>query len=143
MTRRSAEIEAAIDELTKYGAVIKEVSTGGKHGRVVYVYKGSERFIVTCLSGSDWRGPMNARADVRHMLGIERGKKVGKRRQRKDSCRRDVAAPPDRITPGKDAFAALRMAAALKLPWQRAWELYFGTLLRDAGHTPINPRLRP
>lgn len=138
--KQGPEVEAVIDELAKHGAAVVEIMTAGKHGRVVFSHHGIQRFITVSLTGSDRRGPMNARQSVRHMLGVKRGKKVGARRKRRETIRVDEPLPPERITPGRDPFAELRMALALKLPVGKAWDLYFGTLLRERGHSPVSPR---
>lgn len=138
--KQGPEVEAVVDELGKHGAAVVEIVTAGKHGRVVFSRRGVQRFITVSLTGSDRRGPMNARQSVRHMLGVKRGKKVGARRQRREINRPDMPPPPESITPGRDPFAELRTVMALKLPVGRAWDLYFGTLLRERGHQPVSPR---
>jgi hypothetical protein len=45
----------------------------GKHRAVVVVYRNQETTVIFPGSGSDWRGPHNVIADLRHALGLVGG----------------------------------------------------------------------
>jgi len=64
----SAEAEAALAELSKFG-IKGEVVDRGKHLAVEWNYSdGRYRQVFTARTGSDWRGPLNVRARVRRIL---------------------------------------------------------------------------
>jgi hypothetical protein len=44
-----------------------------KHRAVVVAYRGKECTVIFPTSGSDWRGPANAIATLRHALGLVGG----------------------------------------------------------------------
>jgi hypothetical protein len=99
MSRRySAEVEGTINELERWGCRDHWVEAGGKHTKVYYIWKGVEQFLVCAQTGSDHRGPDNARTEVRHALGVVGQKTHDKSRDRKPERQE---APPRRPEPPK------------------------------------------
>lgn len=141
----SPERMAAMDELLKHGAVILSVTQGRKHWKVRYRHAGKDGLIVVAGSGSDRRGPMNARQSVRHALGVVGGKRVGKRRAHKRHVNRP-AQLPTRLTPARDPFAPLYGTdlhrKALAAAADRAWNGFMAAHMRAVGHEPVHPALR-
>lgn len=137
--KQSADMLAAIDELTKRGAQNIEVKQGGKHPRVYFENNGKRRFVVVSSTPGDARAALNIREHVRRALGVVRSKKVGARRVRKNRSDERVVECP-RITPSRNPFIPLiaRNPALV----DRAWAQYFGGLLRQFGHTPANKAMR-
>lgn len=139
--KHSAEVQAVIAELEKHNAEVLKVTMGGIHPRVYYSYQGKTRFIVTAGSGSDRRGPANARQSVRNALGIVREKKIGERRKAKNIIVKS-APLPERITLGKDPFVELRARRLAQITPDDAWAAWFGRILQDNGHEPVNEQIR-
>lgn len=147
--RANAEQEAAIDELQKYGAVITNVEMGGKHPRIYYKYQDEEKFLVVAGTGSDWRGPENARRNARLSMGIIRTKRVGERRPRK-KFHKDIfiKVPPTpaepiqaKPNPYEEALKGTPLfQEVLAHRADRAWEKWFNQYLRSNGHTPAKHR---
>lgn len=141
--RFSPELLATVDELTKHGADVVEITRGGKHYKVHFARDGLEKFVTCSSTGSDWRGPMNARQQVRETLGIKRWKVGGKRRPNKRKAMRRPVPAPDHFTPGPDPFAKIYGApivqAALAIAAERTWNAWFGQIMRENGHVPVNP----
>jgi len=68
---RNAEIDAVIDEARRWGAAFVRVDRGSKHARVVFERNGLKYVVSTSLTPSDAvRGPLNARASLRRVLGV-------------------------------------------------------------------------
>ena len=68
MSGRNEEVEASLAELERYG-IRGQVRDRGKHLEVFWVYSdGRARAKIVARSGSDHRGPLNARGEVRRQL---------------------------------------------------------------------------
>jgi hypothetical protein len=65
---RNEELDAVLAELKRAGVRDPVVSTGGRHLQVRWQVGAVVRFYTVSISGSDWRGPRNAAAEVRRML---------------------------------------------------------------------------
>jgi len=103
--RRNPELEAALDELAKHG-IVDVTRSGRKHVKLAFVHAGEAKLIVVAGTGSDRRAVRNVRADVRHVLSVERVV-VKSKRPRKQRNRVERKAPPT-ITCGKDPWAQYR-----------------------------------
>jgi hypothetical protein len=70
MRRISEEAAAALAELQAIGINPTIDRTGGGHIAIIWRITADKplRKLFTCCTGSDWRGPNNARARVRRML---------------------------------------------------------------------------
>lgn len=107
--------EAAIrDELTAHGAIILRVEHGGKHPRIVFRHKGRERFYVVPGSASDRRAHLNARRDIRHMLGVKRQTNKNPDRKRKQRTGKPLLVPTLTSFSFADPFEALKDHPVLK-----------------------------
>jgi hypothetical protein len=103
----SAEAEATIAELKRFGATDIWPESGGKHMKVHYSWHGAQKYLTCAMTGSDFRGPENARTEVRHALGV-----VGQKPQHdKRNGAAKVAKPEIPITVKPDPFAALAKLA--------------------------------
>ena len=68
MSGRNEEVEASLAELERYG-IRGQVRDRGKHLEVFWAYSdGRVRAKIVARSGSDHRGPLNARGEVRRQL---------------------------------------------------------------------------
>jgi hypothetical protein len=65
--RRNPMLEAALNELRPYG-IRPTVTHGGKHLRLRWATPHRVRVTTVAISGSDWRGERNKRAEIRRML---------------------------------------------------------------------------
>lgn len=81
------------DFLRSAGAELVRMERGGKHPRVVYVWKGKEQFyVLPGTPGDSVHGAKNSIGDLRCILGLTRAEKtVGERRQRKTKPRKKRA----------------------------------------------------
>lgn len=139
--KASAEVDATIAELTKHGAEFCRTEQGRKHARVFFKWQGKMQFIICSVSGSDRRGPANARQTVRNFLGIVRPKKVGARRIVKERLRVDVAEAP-KITLRADPFEKMRASYVSRMTADQLWSQWFGHHLRAVGHEPVTGAMR-
>lgn len=122
--KMSAEALAAIDEARKHGATDIAAVMGGKHIKVYFTFAGKRQFTTHPQSGSDWRAPMNARRDVRRLLGVERQIVKGKKgRKRNVAPPRMTDAPA--LTPGRDCRDQFKMAYLMRLPIDDVWRLWW------------------
>lgn len=64
----SDEARAMMDEARKHGCTDVCAEFRAKHIRVYFVIDGIKRFCHCAATGSDWRGPKNARRDVRRTI---------------------------------------------------------------------------
>lgn len=144
--KQSDEVDATINELAKWGAEYLRTEVGGKHFKVIFRHAGKEQFMVCSGTGSDARGPDNARQAVRRQLGIKRPKVVGERRQRREYANAQSAAIPASFTVKRDPWGTLRRLPAGQVitaaQLDRAWLAFFGSALLDAGHFPQSPRIQ-
>jgi len=105
-----AHIQELCDWLEQHGAVVTSLSYGGKHGRIYFDHQGRSQFYVVGMTPSDWRAQLNAKSDLRHMLGlVEPVKRVGKRREKIRRGRNggEPIPPVPTITGGPDWQAPL------------------------------------
>jgi hypothetical protein len=65
---RNEELTAVLQELARAGVHDPVIAKGGRHLQVRWQTSQGVRFCVVAASGSDWRGPRNARAEVRRLL---------------------------------------------------------------------------
>lgn len=65
---RNEELTAVLQELARAGVHDPIIAKGGRHLQVRWQTPQGTRFYTVAASGSDWRGPRNARAEVRRML---------------------------------------------------------------------------
>lgn len=69
MARRNEELDAALDELRKFGVTEVEFRKGRRtHIKILFRYGGNKRMVVVSSSGSDRRGILNARTHVRRQM---------------------------------------------------------------------------
>lgn len=123
------------DFLRSVGAENVRLGRGGKHPRVLFEWKGEERFhTMPGTPGDTIRGPKNAIAELRHDLGLtEPVKRVGERRVRKDRASKPVAARPV-LSSLHDGLAALSSHAAFRTvlkhreseAWRAWWRAFMG-----------------
>lgn len=64
----SDEARAMIDEARKHGCTDVYAELRAKHFRVCFVVNGVKKLCHCAATGSDWRGPLNARRDVRRAI---------------------------------------------------------------------------
>lgn len=147
--RHGNHVDAVIDELQKHGATVLRTVMGGVHPRVYFrSANGKEGFIVTAGSGSDRRGPLNARQDVRRVLGVQREKIVAVpkakpvRRPQAQSAKLVAPKITAKADPWRGLLAAPSIAPLLPGMLDRAWARLFGECLRAVGHEPVNPQIR-
>ncbi len=144
MSQRNPEIDAAIDEASKWGAVLHEVRRcGGGRYRIYFRTPAGRKSISCAASGSDINGPLHVRRKVRRLLGVAFGRRtVGARRghgvQRYRQA--DILIPepcaPVRPDP-RDALLRHPLAAGvLSSALDRAIGRLLGAILRAAGHEP-------
>lgn len=132
------QLEAVKSELALHGAEVIAIEHGGVHLKVRFQYRGKEMFVTAACSPSDgYNGSHIARRRVRQILGIVREKRVGERRQRKDTIAR-AAEKPVKLTPGRDPFAELRNIRLKDYDPDTAWKAFVGQIMRDNGHEPMN-----
>jgi hypothetical protein len=65
-TRSSPALAAVLDELTAAGATY--TVTRNRHCKIRWELDGRKGVAIIPFTASDWRAPMNARADVRRQL---------------------------------------------------------------------------
>ena len=104
-------VEAVTDELQKHGATEIEYATAKRgHPRIWFTWAGERRWIVLPGSTSDRRAHLNARSEVRKILGVQG--EVRRESNGTPKVKRSRAPKPDpecpTITPGPDPWAALQ-----------------------------------
>lgn len=65
---RNAELDAATSELAKAGLKYRVEKTNGGHIAVIWLHGKKQRTQFVANSSSDWRAPLNVRANIRRML---------------------------------------------------------------------------
>ncbi len=146
--RRNPEVEAAIDEAARYGAVVTRVRHCSAHIRVYFDGPAGPRSISVCSTGGDTNAPLVVRQKVRRVLGVAFGRKtVGYRRRarRQAADRIEIPAPIAAVRPdGRETLLAHPLArAALSYALDRAIGALLGDILRAAGHRPRCALLQP
>jgi hypothetical protein len=61
-------IDVLTRELASHGVADWRIDRSHHHPRLTFQWKGRETFYVMPSSSSDWRGALNARADLRRIL---------------------------------------------------------------------------
>ncbi|MEY9179743.1 hypothetical protein [Bradyrhizobium sp. USDA 313] len=110
MNNHSELVEIATAELKQYGIRPEVTHTNGGHIMISWraAPEKEPRCVVTSKTGSDWRGRMNIRADVRRLL---RADNVTKREEPKPKKHPELAKAlnlPQPVVPIPDQIAALR-----------------------------------
>lgn len=112
---RLRHAEPLLDMLSEAGFGHR-IEHGGRHPRIVIDCGNVTRFYVIPGSPSDRRSNLNARSDLRRMLGIERPRKRA-RRARKAKAEKPVVLECPPITPGRDWQAPLVVIRRHVEPW--------------------------
>jgi hypothetical protein len=139
--RRNPEVEAAIDEAARHGAVVTRIRHCAAHLRIYFDGPAGPRSISVCSTGSDANAPLIVRQKVRRALGVAFGRKtVGIRRRARQRAveRIEFPAPIAAVRPdGREALLSHPLAgAALSYAADRAFGALLGDILRAAGHRP-------
>lgn len=101
--------------LAEVGATDARIEDGGKHPKLVYCWKGRERFYVLSGTSSDPNISKVQQSDLRRILGLTGGpKRVGARRQRKRRKTHQRPAECPELTFRENPFDVL---ADVEIPW--------------------------
>lgn len=109
MNQRSKDFVRALERL---GATEIRIVPGGKHPKVMFVFKGKSYWHIAPSGKSASRFWLDkAIADVRRQLGLNRrrrrpGQRVSVFRASNEATKSNVPCP--RVTPGKDPWATLK-----------------------------------
>ncbi|MGY3130137.1 hypothetical protein ACVWZM_000819 [Bradyrhizobium sp. USDA 4501] len=111
MNNHSELVEIATAELKQYGIRPEVTHTNGGHIMIAWraAPEKEPRCVVTSKTGSDWRGRMNIRADVRRLLRADNV--TLKREEPKPKKHPELAKAlnlPQHVVPIPDQIAALR-----------------------------------
>jgi hypothetical protein len=68
MKTMSPTVNAALEELEKYGVRDVDVDWHGKHAKVLFRVNGGGQHVIGCSKTPDGEAPVKARADVRRLL---------------------------------------------------------------------------
>lgn len=138
MSERKNHIDAAIIELERLGAEAIRVVKGRVHPRIVFQWKGEQKFLVVSGTPSDnFRTSHNIKSDIRHLLGVVKDKKkIGNRRVAKNYAPPPAASVAP-ITLMADPFAALTghplMPDVTRLRYERAWRGFWVNCMASVG----------
>lgn len=107
------ELKAGLAELKLYGIKPRWEYTEGTHIRIIWQVPGKDevRVVHTSKTGSDWRGPMNLRSEVRKLLradnvDLDMHKKKAQRKE--PSVIAKALAIPEQVTPIPEQILAMR-----------------------------------
>ena len=112
------ELSVVKKELALYGIKPDVDTTGGNHVRISWQIPGkAKRSMTVANTGSDWRGPLNERANVRRLLredGLELAiaRENGHAKPKAKSLLDQAISVPKESVPLTEQVAALRAEAA-------------------------------